>query len=400
VKALRVLMVGASSNFPLYAGGDVRVLELSRNLANLGLDVHILVAGKVSRKKDLESLILHELDLRPGVLYFPTLPKQLKAARSIVREEGIEIVHGHMLWGGLLSLAIKSITNVPNVFDPHDWFFSHFYGIPLALDVPERILAMMSDVTLLTGQTLKSYVIMKGVKMRKLFCVPNGVREEFLSFRPSKQLIARAEELVGGASFRIIFVGALLWYMGLDVLIRAFSMFLDRKYCSEAALVIVGSGPERDRLKSLAKKLGIVDNVIFTGSLKLEMLISMLDIADVAVIPFVKNLYTSFIQPIKLLEYMARSKPVVASNLPGVAEIVNHGVDGLLVRPGDPVALADALALLAQDEEFRAKLGRHGREVVERNYTWRASAKKLKAIYEIVLERELGGRVGRVHRLQ
>jgi glycosyltransferase involved in cell wall biosynthesis len=138
--------------------------------------------------------------------------------------------------------------------------------------------------------------------------------------------------------------------------------------------VLAGDGPEREALEELAHTLGVEERVLFLGYR--ADVPALLAASDLVVLP---SLYEGL--PLSLLEAMAAEKPVIASRIGGVDELVSDGKSGLLVPPGDPSALASAIRGLLDDRDRAARLAGAGREVVERNFSSAAMEARVSRIY-------------------
>ncbi|MDB4881825.1 MAG: glycosyl transferase group 1 [Gemmatimonadetes bacterium] len=152
----------------------------------------------------------------------------------------------------------------------------------------------------------------------------------------------------------VTFAGRLASEKGVDVLIRAFRVVRDRQ--QDARLLIAGTGPAEGALRALIDRLGLLDAVEMLGQLDEAQLSGMLDQSWVHAVP------SRWPEPFGLTctEAMMHGVAVVASEIGGLAEIVQHGVTGLRVPPGDDAALADALALVLSDRSRAERLGAAG----------------------------------------
>ncbi len=135
----------------------------------------------------------------------------------------------------------------------------------------------------------------------------------------------------------------------------------------------------RESLAGQAASLGISDRVIFTGPVPYDQMPATLAAMDVTVAPYPAFDHFYF-SPLKLFEYMAMARPVIAPALGQIAEVVAHQENGWLYPPGDTSALSDALIALATDEALRARLGASARAHVIAHHTWRRNG-------EILLDR-------------
>lgn len=211
-----------------------------------------------------------------------------------------------------------------------------------------------------------------------------GVQVDVIPYSlPIPELPPRARPR--GGPFRILFVGRLVERKGVDVLLRALAA---RDSARPAELVVCGDGPERARLESLAAELGVADVVTFAGRVSDERLRDEYANADVFVLPAVVDARgDSEGLGVVLLEAMSADVPVIASAAGGITDIVEDGVSGLLVPPGDAAALAAALDALADDDARATELGRAGHRRLDERFSWSAIVPRWLELYGAVAGR-------------
>ena len=218
----------------------------------------------------------------------------------------------------------------------------------------------------------KSLLVSLGVPEERIAVIPLGVDTSF--FRTADAGPGLREQLGLEDSTVVLFVGRMEDVKGVDVLLEAFSLL--RKNDDSLCLVLVGGGAQKPRYEALASHLGITSGVRFVGSVTREALPSYLDVADIFVLPSLK-------EPFGLvgLEAMAKGKPVVASAVGGIPDFVGAET-GLLVRPGSARGLASALERLAADPSLRARLGEGGRKLVDERFSYRHVAERTVEVFE------------------
>jgi glycosyltransferase involved in cell wall biosynthesis len=198
--------------------------------------------------------------------------------------------------------------------------------------------------------------------------IPNGVNPHRFpadlrpTFRPDP----------GG--FTIGFVGTLKPWHGLSTLTEAFQ----RLWADDPTihLLIVGEGPERPRIEQELSESGSRFAVHFTGAVdpsEVPGLVASMD-AAVAPYPFLSQFYFS---PLKVYEYMAAGRAVVASRIGQLTDLIEHEVTGLLCDPGNPHDLAGSLRLLRDDPRLRERLGLAARARIQREHSWETIARKI-----------------------
>jgi glycosyltransferase involved in cell wall biosynthesis len=207
--------------------------------------------------------------------------------------------------------------------------------------------------------------------------IPNGIDpEEGSRERPPRDRARRSLDLQGDPL--ALFVGRLSYQKGLDVLLRIWRRFLERR--PGARLVVLGEGPDGVSLRRQAEVLGVVASVDFRGFRK--------DVgphyaaADLFVLP---SRYEGF--PNAMLEAMAAGLPVIASRVSGTEDAIEDGRNGLLVPPGEPTALLDALLRLAGEAGMGERLGKEARKTVEGRYHINRVAEETLAFYRRLIDR-------------
>lgn len=179
-------------------------------------------------------------------------------------------------------------------------------------------------------------------------------------------------------AFVITFVGTFQSWYGIENLVEAFCFIV--KKTPHAKLLLVGDGSLKEDLKIQVEKLGISKSVIFTGYINHNLIPQILAITDITVAPF-RHLPTGFYgSAIKIFEYMAAGKPIIASKIGQIGEILEHEKTGLLIEPGNIQGLVDSIMRLYKEPNLMKRLGTNAK-VEAGKYTWDAYADKLIEIY-------------------
>ncbi len=182
----------------------------------------------------------------------------------------------------------------------------------------------------------------------------------------------------------ILFVGALdraHYFKGLENLIKALAIIIKNQKLGLTVLKVVGRGDLLPYYKNCARNLGVEENVKFYENVDNGKLVDFYNYCDCLVLPSI-NRAEAF--GLALLEAMACSKPVIASNLPGVRSVFKNGREGLLVKPNDIKDLANKIKTILSDKKLAERMGLAGRELVENKYTWIKVGKRLDAIYHYI----------------
>lgn len=203
----------------------------------------------------------------------------------------------------------------------------------------------------------------------RLTHLPNGVEDTLLMLPPPES----------SPILRVVSIGNLVAGKAIHELLFA----LDKiKSITVFDAVVVGDGPERASLIDLSLKLGLTDYVRFTGSISPDRIGGILATADV----FVLTSHSEG-RPNVVVEAMAAGRAVIASDLPGVSEIIEHDKNGLLFSAGDTDHLARHLQRLTEDRELRLRLGQAARNVIiDKGLTWTASADRYQALFQLSVD--------------
>lgn len=174
-----------------------------------------------------------------------------------------------------------------------------------------------------------------------------------------------------GPAVTLGFVGFLRSWHGLDAVI---DMIAEQRGIPSLQLQIIGDGPARPALEDQVARLGIADRVTFFGLVPREEIAEVIRGFDIALQPKA----VPYASPLKLFEYMALSRAIVAPDQPNIREILTDGRNALLFKPDDAVAMRQAILRLAGDQSLRASFGSAARrELIDREYTWRGNARRV-----------------------
>lgn len=179
----------------------------------------------------------------------------------------------------------------------------------------------------------------------------------------------------------VVYAGHLYAWKGVDVLLEALAQVEDT-----TGMIVGGYEKEPDlaRLRELAARLGVAHRVTFTGFVQPSAVAAYLRAARVLVLPNPASaLSARFTSPLKLFEYMAAGRPIVASDLPAIREVLRHEENALLVEPGNPTALAAGVRRLLDDRALADRLASAALADV-RNYSWERRAERLETLLEQV----------------
>jgi glycosyltransferase involved in cell wall biosynthesis len=225
-------------------------------------------------------------------------------------------------------------------------------------------------VTNVMAEIIRSY----GVAPEKITVIHNGINlKEFGQNRPALSSRAALEldnKLVLG------FTGFVRQWHGLDQVI---AMIAKDPPGSRRHLLIVGDGPERLNLEKLALSLNVQDRVIFTGMIAREKIPEYVSTFDIALQPAV----VAYASPLKLIEYLALGKAIVAPAQPNMCELLTDQYNALLFDPAQPDGMLQAIDRLCQNMQLRETISNNARATIaDKKLTWDANAQQVVSLFE------------------
>jgi glycosyltransferase involved in cell wall biosynthesis len=297
----------------------------------------------------------------------------------VLREKKVDVI----LLYGLPTVGVQTLTaarafGVPIVFRAID--VSHQLVQNRVLVPPtkilERIVFNSVDFNVALTPHLKQYIQSYGVPESAIRLLPSGVDAKMFSPGPRQpELLARWG--IGPDDLVILFMGTIYSFSGLDTVIRRFDSV--RAQHKNAKLLIVGSGEDEAKLRSLAEQCGLSQSVIFTGMQPYSILPEVIRSSDVCINPFQLNGITRNILPTKLFQYMTCSKPVLATSLPGTVTFLAGEDQGIVYT--ELKDFNDQLSALLSDTNKREILGCRAREAAK-EYDWHSLGKMMSSWLE------------------
>ncbi|MDP2198613.1 MAG: glycosyltransferase, exosortase A system-associated [Sulfurimicrobium sp.] len=386
-------------SIPLHSGYTFRTLAILREQRALGWETHHVTSSKQENCKVLEEDVdgLHFYRTPPAKGALSTLPllNQLSVINTLARrlDEIVplirpDILHAHSpALNAIAALCAGRKHGIPVVYEVRafwedaavDHGTSKEGGIRYRLTRGLETSAFKRvDAVTTICEGLRQDIVARGIPEQKVTVIPNAVDIEKFSVGGTGDAALRQQ--LGLAGHRVIrFIGSFYAYEGLDLLLQAFPAIL--KTAPDARLLLVGGGPQDDKLKHLAAELGIQDKVIFTGRVPHDQVQRYYDLVDILAYPRHSMRLTELVTPLKPLEAMAQGRLLVASDVGGHKELIQDGKTGILFKSEDPMALADAVLKLLAEESRWPELRSAARSFVETERNWPKSVSNYVAIY-------------------
>jgi glycosyltransferase involved in cell wall biosynthesis len=369
-RPVKILRVIARLNM---GGPALHVAYLTAGLRERGYET-TLVAGSLARGEDSMAFVADGLDVH--VASVPELSREISVLRDLrsvlhvarlIRRERPDILHTHTAKAGAVGRTAALIAGgarPPIVVHTFHGHVLRGYFDPVrafGFRVLERWLARSTTCLIAVSPQVRDDLVALGVAPREKFAVVRLGIELEQRVRADADARMETRRLLGipADAFVVGWIGRMTGVKNTDDVLAALRLLRDRDV--DAYLLMVGDGPDRERVERRAHELGIVKHCLFVGYQ--EEVARWYASFDAMILPSVNEG-----TPVSAIESLAARRPVVATRVGGVPDVVEEGEDGYLVESGDADGLADRLERLAADPALRERLGDHGRARVLERY--------------------------------
>lgn len=348
-----------------------------------------LVVGSTAPQEGDMLDLAEEKNVRPTLV--PELGREISPSDDVVslvrivrllRQDRPDVVHTHMAKAGTLGRIAARLTGVPLVVHTYHGHVFHGYFSPAKTKVfltVERALAKMTSRIVVVGEGQAEEIASYGLPRRKIVPIRLGLElERFLEAERYRGQF-RAELSVQPDVPLVGIVARLVPIKAHEDFLRAAAVV--RSSVPEAQFLVIGDGERRAELEALSARMGLTDCVRFLGWRRDLPRVY----ADLDVVALCSRNEGS---PVALIEALASARPVVATAVGGVPEVVVHGETGLTVPAGDSNALAGAIVAQIVDKARAQRMGDAGRWHVYPRYSWKRLVDDVRGLYVDGLERK------------
>jgi glycosyltransferase involved in cell wall biosynthesis len=376
---LRVAML-QDGWWPRTGGGPVHVKELSEALAaeyDCEIDIYTRAlqkdGEKYRRTEYLQDGAVTVHRLGPCTDYWHPVGRAASLVNQLpsVLRDDYDVVHGHTFLPALPTKVATTVGDAASVFTVHGTALTSGVGrdttsLAKLKRRVERQFVLEFDYDHVISVN-EEHVPLLAETHDSVSCIPNGVDlDRFDVDEPTHD-------------GRIVFLGRLAPKKRVSDLVKAFARIEDDY--PETELVVVGEGPRKEQLEALTADLGLTDRVEFTGRVADEEIPRYYASAQVFVLPSVWEGH-----PLTLLEAWAASRPVITTDVEGIAEFVDHRETGYLVESENPGSLADGLRYALDNPDEAREWGAAARTKAEAEFSWATAAERTRAIYDAVVD--------------
>ncbi len=310
--------------------------------------------------------------------YGPSMLRELLRFASFLREGGFDVVHTHDFYSNIFGMAGAALARTPARVASR----RETGGLRTERQKSvERCAYRLAHAVVANAKAVKDCLVSEGVPAGKIVTLYNGLDLSRAAPRPDGE----RDELLAAFGLprsprRFVTIVANMRHAVKDhpTFLRAARRVRDA--VPDAAFILAGDGRLSDDLRAHASELGLSEDVFFVG--RCERVGDLLSVSDVCVLSSKAEGFSN-----SILEYMAASRPVVATDVGGAREAIEEGETGYVVAPGDDETLAARIVELLQDPARAWRMGERGRRVVEEKFSCEAQLANTEALYTRLLER-------------
>jgi glycosyltransferase involved in cell wall biosynthesis len=387
---MKILYI-SSEDMRKEGAGKTHFIEVAQNLVKLGNELLILLPGYQPYDRKNYGL---------NVCYVPTFRKNTLSYLLY------EIVSFFYLTFYILNWKPDVIYLRQGLFEVFPPILARLFGVPYVIEknglmedefrsrgfseivikilrLAEEINFRLSDKIVCVTEGIKREIVRRyKVNEGKLMVIPNGANIEL--FRPLDKRECRRKLGLEENAFYVGFVGSFAPWQGLEILIEAAKRVKEQGY-AQIKYILVGDGEQESLLRQKVREYKLEQEIRFTGRVAYEQVVNYINTFDVCYL--CKERLSFGFSPLKLYEYLACGRPVIASRVDGVKEVIEEGKCGYLFEPGDAEELAKRIIQSYQERDALQEMGLRGRRLVENKYSWRMTAKRIVKVLNEIIEK-------------
>jgi glycosyltransferase involved in cell wall biosynthesis len=370
-------------------GDSIHFLEIGENLGRFGHELLVICRGEKEKPCNLNVKYIPNLEVK----YITTILTEFWLSLYLVFYVLVfkpDIIYCRAVTlGGIISriFRIPSVTEANGIYPDEIKMerprFFRFAGFLLKLRERTNYISTNRIICVTEGikrELVKNY----GVDGLECRVIPNGVNTGL--FKPLKQMDQRRALGFEEGCFYVGFIGSFQPWQGLDILVDAIKVVKEREF-NRIRCFLVGDGDVMDQVKGLISRYDLGEEIILKGRVDYKDVPLWINSFDICVAPFKKERNAAIgLSPLKIYEYMACGKPVIASRVEGVGEMISEGHCGYLFEPDSPEDLASAIVKSYEEKSRLNEMGRHGRMFVESRFSWETIGRRVEGVLREALD--------------
>lgn len=391
---MNILFLALDINISGRSGDSVHVRELASSLAKIGNNITLVARSDKDSSDELQAL-KDQSNLSAYIFNPKTRFRLLKdlstmlLCRKLAKEHKIDVIYERR-YSAKVSTILSKILRIPFVVEINGLVEEEAelqgtakkqnrFTKRIKKQVHKFFFKSANKIVAVAPGIKEELKIRYNIPSANIVVIPNGANTEL--FRPMDQTTVKEQLGLSQKIKYVCFVGNLVPWQGVEYLIKAAPMVLEK--VPEARFLVVGDGMMRSELESMVKKLDLQDKFVFTGSVPFEGVPKYINASDVCVAPFIRARNEKIgLSPLKIYEYLACGKPVVGSNIKGVGDFLEESNAGISFVSEDYIELAHTVTKLLLDSALIDTLGENGRRVVVERYSWGNTAEMVIVVCE------------------
>ncbi|MBW2194212.1 MAG: glycosyltransferase family 4 protein [Deltaproteobacteria bacterium] len=365
-----------------FKGCSVHVREMCSALASLGADVSIyaLLKGQgnwcshmITEVQPFKAKWMgrdSRLILSNFKLYQKCKKQFRKKKPNLIYER-----YGLYGWAGIRlakEFSVPIVLEVNSLLAEKEKNRLHFPNLAKTL---ENSIMKKATAVCCPSKVMKSLLLKRGLREEKILITPNGIDFKKFDIGMKVQKTDKLDKLHG--KIVVGFVGSIRGFLGIDLILESAQHILSQR--KDIHYLVIGDGRAFPDVKAYIRDNGLADQFTLTGGIPHTDIPKYIAAMDIGLAPY-RHKEPFHNSAMKIFEYMAMAKPVIASAQGQIKDIIRHKKNGLLVEPDDCEGLTRAILELVDQESVRQNMGLNARATVERGYTWEANASKVLAI--------------------
>ena len=308
-----------------------------------------------------------------------------RQVRKALRSRNVRALyqrHGRFVLAGSLLSRLRRVPLILEFNGFEEWVARHWDPSRFMtwLRLCEQASLASAALIVVVSEALRDELLAKGIEPHRIVVNPNAVDPQ--KFHPDSGGRERREQLgFDREDVVATFIGSFSYWHGVSVLEKAIALLLQKRSLASSPrlrFLLIGDGPLCAELRENLQQFAAAHQVIFTGVIPHDQIVSYLDASDIFLSPHVPmpDGRPFFGSPTKLFEYMSMAKAIIASDLDQIGSVLSHQQNAWLVPPGDAGELSNAIELLSAQPAMRAQLGSRARDAVMARHTWALNAQQ------------------------
>jgi len=384
---MKILLVHPHDIYSTKEPWTVRITAIAQKLAEKGHEVKLVYFPLPEKERGIVNKNNFNFEVIPFKRRKWAVFKNIFLMHRLAR--WADIIHFQKCFAiaSFPSLFSAYFTGKPIHYDWDDWEYQIYLFSPPSkiygryLNMLERTVPKLADTVSVASEGIKKLTRSLGIEEKRIFDAHVGANLKEFNPKISGVEIRKKYKIPSSKQI-VIYLGQLHGAQYAELFISAAKKIIEEK--ANAVFMVVGWGTEAHRLTSLAEQLEISDKIIFTGYVTHDEVPKYLAAADIAVACFEDNEITRCKSPLKIVEYLAAGKAIVASDTGEMKKMLGNA--GIIVKAGDSDSLAKSIQILLCNKKLRKALEKKARKRAEEEYNWDVTADNLLKAYESAIK--------------